>query len=67
MFILISLGVSTFSIILMNDYHLNFIDDFDFPFYDYLIVIDLPGVWFPFKTEVCIDFSDTWLGEEWPC
>ena len=55
------------AIVVWNGDHVVFVEDLDFPFYDYVVVIDLPGVWFPFKEEFCIDFADTWLGTSWPC
>ena len=67
MSILISLGGSSAFIIWLNDQHVTFIDDLRFPFYDYVITIDLPGVWFPWKAEICVDFADTWIGTGWPC
>ena len=63
LFTLLSFGTSSAFIIWLNDYHRIFIDDFDFPFYDYVLDVDLPGVWFPFKDEICIDFIGTALGD----
>ena len=65
--VLLSLGSSSMFIIWMNDGHAAFVDDLNFPFYDYVVVLDLPGLWIPYKDEVCVDFADTWIGLGWPC
>ena len=67
MSVLVSLGGSSAYILWLNGAHTTFIDDLDFPFYDYVITIDLPGVWFPWKDEICVDFVGTWVGDGWPC
>ena len=43
-------------------------EDLQFDYYDYKIAVQLPGIWWPWKDEMCADLLvDTWAAESWPC
>ena len=63
MALLSSIGMGTLVIAYFKDYLTVFWNEFNFPYYNYLLIIELPGIWFPFKDELCLDFIETEFGQ----
>ena len=56
------IGGTGAAVVLMSGLVVPFINDLAFPFYDFVVEIVLPGLWFPFKEDFCVDFADTDFG-----